>query len=132
MKVVRSTPGYRSAKAICDGPRLARMAVLSVQYSGYGYRRIRIFLGRGGHPMSPGRAHRLWRRAKLQGPRKRNVSGCSPPKSLTGANQVWSYDFVLDWCVWGQQLKGLTVTDEWMKGGLAIEVDGRIRCGRVT
>ena len=45
----------------------------------------------------------------------------------TGANQVWSYDFVFDWCANGQKLKCLTVTDEWTKEGLAIEVDGRIR-----
>jgi putative transposase len=44
---------------------------------------------------------------------------------------VWSYDFVLNWCANGQQLKCLTVTDEWTKEGLAIEVDGRIRWGRV-
>jgi putative transposase len=49
----------------------------------------------------------------------------------TGANQVWSYDFVFDWCANGQQLKCLTVTDEWTREGLAIEVDGRIRSGRV-
>jgi putative transposase len=44
---------------------------------------------------------------------------------------VWSYDFVFDWCANGQQLKCLTVTDEWTREGLAIEVDGRIRSGRV-
>ena len=38
---------------------------------------------------------------------------------------MWSYDFVFDWCASGQQLKCLTVTDEWTKEGLAIEVDGR-------
>ena len=53
------------------------------------------------------------------------------PNAPTGANQVWSYDFVFDWCANGQQLKCLTVTDEWTKEGLAIEVDGRIRSGRV-
>ena len=52
-------------------------------------------------------------------------------KAPTGANQVWSYDFVFDWCANGQQLKCLTVTDEWTKEGLAIEVDGRIRSPRV-
>ncbi len=31
----------------------------------------------------------------------------------------------------GQQLKCLTVTDEWTAEGLAIEVDGRIRSTRV-
>ena len=40
--------------------------------------------------------------------------------------------FVFDWCANGQQLKRLTVTDEWTKEGLAIaEVDGRLRSGRV-
>ena len=53
------------------------------------------------------------------------------PNTPTGANQVWSYDFVFDWCANGQKLKCLTVTDEWTKEGLAIEVDGRIRSTRV-
>jgi hypothetical protein len=44
---------------------------------------------------------------------------------------VWSYDFVFDHCANGQQLKCLTVTDEFTKEGLAIEVDGRIRSARV-
>ena len=64
-------------------------------------------------------------------PRKRIATGRPRPNAPTGANQVWSYDFVFDWCANGQQLKCLTVTDEWTKEGLAIEVDGRIRSGRV-
>jgi putative transposase len=44
---------------------------------------------------------------------------------------VWSYDFVFDHCANGQQLKCLTVTDEFTKEGLAIHVDGRIRSPRV-
>ncbi len=85
--------------------------------------------------MSWGRCYRLWRRAKLQvprrRPRKRIATGRPRPQAPTGANQVWSYDFVFDWCANGQQLKCLTITDEWTKEGLAIEVDGRIRSGRV-
>lgn len=79
MKVARSTLDYRSAKAVRDAAVLTRMAVLSAQYPRYGYRRIRIFLGRDGYPMSPGRAHRLWRRAKLQVPRKRPPASGSRP-----------------------------------------------------
>ena len=60
-------------------------------------------------------------------PRKRIASGRPRPLAPSGANQVWSYDFVFDWCANGQQLKCLTVTDEWTKEGLAIEVDGRLR-----
>ena len=44
---------------------------------------------------------------------------------------MWSYDFVFDHCANGQQLKCLTVTDEFTKEGLAIDVDGRIRSPRV-
>ena len=51
------------------------------------------------------------------------------PQAPTKPNQVWSYDFVFDRC--GQQLKCLTVTDEFTKEGLAIDVDGRIRSPRV-
>ena len=143
----RSALAYQSVNATKDAPVLARMAELSAEYPRYGYRRIAIFLARDGHPMSFGRAHRLWRRAQLQVPRKRprkriatgrrfslsaHHKGSRPrPKAPTGANQVWSYDFVFDACANGQQLKCLTVTDEWTKEGLAIEVDGCIRSGRV-
>jgi putative transposase len=85
--------------------------------------------------MSPGRAYRLWRAAGLQLPRKRprkRVAAAPPrPQAPCGPNQVWSYDFVFDRCANGQQLKCLTVTDEFTKEGLAIEVDGRIRSPRV-
>ena len=133
--VARSALGYQGKVAERDAPVLARMAELAAQYPRYGYRRIRIFLGRDGHQMSPGRARRLWRTAKLQvprrRPRKRVATGRRRPSAPTGANQVWSYDFVFDWCANGQQLKCLTVSDEWTKEGLAIEVDGRIRSDRV-
>jgi putative transposase len=133
--VGRSALHYRSRKAEKDAAVLARMTVLAGQYPRYGYRRIAIFLGRDGHKMSFSRAHRLWRQARLQVPRKRPrkriATGRPRPNAPTGANQVWSYDFVFDWCASGQQLKCLTVTDEWTKEGLAIEVDGRIRSSRV-
>ena len=39
---------------------MERMRALSAQYPRYGYRRVRIFLGRDDHKMSFGRAYRLW------------------------------------------------------------------------
>lgn len=42
-----------------------------------------------------------------------------------------SYDFVFDRCANCQQLKCLTVTGEFTKEGLAIEVDARLRSARV-
>jgi len=134
-QVARSALGYRSQRAAADAPVLARMSELAAQYPRYGYRRIRIFLGRDGHRMSPNRAYRLWREARLQVPRRRprkRVAGSRlRPSAPTGPNEVWSYDFVFDACANGQQLKCLTVTDEFTKEGLAIDVDGRIRSPRV-
>jgi putative transposase len=133
--VARSALCYESRKASKDAPVVERMQALSAQYPRYGYRRIRIFLGRDGHWMSAGRVCRLWRAAGLQVPRKRprkRVAASRPrPEAPCGPNQVWSYDFVFDHCANGQKLKCLTVTDEFTKEGLAIDVDGRIRSPRV-
>jgi putative transposase len=49
----------------------------------------------------------------------------------TRANQVWSYDFVFDACANGQQIKCLTLIDEFTKEALAIDVAGSIRSARV-
>ena len=135
LSVSRSALRYRAVKPEKNAPVMERMAALGKAYPRFGYRRIRIFLEREGHAMSWGRCYRLWRDARLQvprrRPRKRIATGRPRPQAPTGANQVWSYDFVFDWCANGQQLKCLTVTDEWTKEGLAIEVDGRLRSGRV-
>jgi putative transposase len=48
-----------------------------------------------------------------------------------GPNQVWAYDFVFDRCANGQQLKCLTVIDEYTRECLAIDVAGSIRSARV-
>src|SRR5438270_12593642 len=110
--VARSALTYRGSKATEDAKVIERMRGLSAQYPRYGYRRIRIFLGRAGDVMSPGRAWRLWRLAKLQVPRRRGrkrVASSRPrPMPPSAANQVWSYDFVFDRCANGQQLKCLT------------------------
>lgn len=83
----------------------------------FGYRRIKIFLGRDGHVMGFGRAWRLWHAAGLQVPRKRPrkriKTGRSRPLAPTGPNQVWTYDFVFDRSANNQQLKCLTIADEW-------------------
>jgi putative transposase len=133
--VARSALDYQSRKATRDAPVIERMKALAAQYPRFGYRRIGIFLGRDGYEMSPGRVYRLWQAAGLQVPRKRprkRVAASRPrPQAPTGPNQVWSYDFVFDRCANGQQLKCLTVTDEFTKEGLAIDVDGRIRSPRV-
>lgn len=85
--------------------------------------------------MSVDRAHRLWRSAGLQVPRRRPrrrvATGRPRPVPATGPNHVWAYDFEFDACANGQQLKCLTVIDEYTREGLAIDVAGSIRSGRV-
>ena len=135
LSVARSTLHYESRLATKDAPALAAMCELSAQYPRYGYRRIQIFLARRGYPMSADRTHRLWQKAGLQVPRKRprrRIAEHRPrPRPATDANQVWAYDFVFDACANGQQLKCLTVIDEYTRECLAIDVAGSIRSGRV-
>jgi putative transposase len=135
LSVARSTLRYQSRLVARDAPAVAAMRRLAAQYPRYGYRRIRIFLKREGHVMSPDRAHRLWRQAGLQVPRRRPrrrvaVSRPRPLAPMT-INHVWAYDFVFDTCANGQTLKCLTIVDEWTRECLAIDVAGGIRSGRV-
>jgi len=133
--VARSALHYQSILMQKDGPSLAAMKALADQYPRYGYRRIRIFLRRQGHEMSPDRCHRLWCKAGLQIPRRRprrRIPGArSRPLPPFERNHVWAYDFVYDACANGQQLKCLTVVDEFTRECLAIDVAGSIRSERV-
>src|SRR5579864_6618554 len=119
MSVARSTLRYESRLVKRDAPVVAVMRELAAQYPRYGYRRIQVFLSRRGHVMSADRTHRLWRLNGLQVPRKRprrRVAAHRPrPLAPTGANQVWAYDFLFDACANGQQLKCLTVIDEYTR-----------------
>ena len=133
LSVARSTLGYQSRLAVRNAPALAAMRRLAAQYPRYGYRRIRIFLRREGHVMSPDRAHRLWRHAGLQVPRRRprRRVATGRPWPPTARNHVWAYDFVFDTCANRQTLKCLTIVNEWTRECLAIDVAGGIRSGRV-
>ena len=105
---------------------------LSAQYPRYGYRRIRIFLRRKGtewpasgpSPLAPSGPAAARRRPGAASPAAGR--GPCPP-----ANQVWAYDFVFDASANGQQIKCLTVVDEYTRECLAIDVAGSIRSKRV-
>lgn len=135
LRVARSALGYRSRLLERDAEAMAAMRRLSALYPRYGYRRIQVFLAREGQLMSADRAYRLWRQAALQVPRRRPrrriATGRPRPQAPTRANQLWAYDFVVDACANGQQLKCLTVVDEYTRECLAIDVAGSIRSHRV-
>jgi putative transposase len=135
IELPRSILHYHSVRIERDTPVVTAMRRLAATYPRYGYRRIRIFLQREGHSMGTERAHRLWRSAGLQLPRRRprrRVATSRPrPLPAAGPNQVWAYDFVHDACANGHKLKCLTVIDEFTCECLAIDVGGGIRSRRV-
>ncbi|RTL29899.1 MAG: IS3 family transposase [Burkholderiales bacterium] len=131
----RSTPSYEPRLPAKDAPVLEAMKELSALYPRYGYRRIRVFLRRKGFELSWSRTHRLWRQAGLLVPRKRprkRIAAMRPRiHTPFKANMVWAYDFVFDTTASGQQIKCLTVVDEYTRECLAIDVAGAIRSKRV-
>lgn len=135
LSVARSALGYESRLDRKDAPVTTAMIRLAQAYPRFGYRRIQVFLHREGLKLGSDRMHRLWRQAGLQVPRKRprrRVASSRPrPQLPRMLNEVWSYDFVFDACANGQQLKCLTVVDEFSRESLAIDVAGSIRSGRV-
>ena len=64
-------------------------------------------------------------------PRRRLASSRPRPLPPRAPNHVWAYDFLFDSCANGQQLKCLTVVDEFTHECLAIDVAGSIRSKRV-
>ena len=135
LEMARSGLSYELRLPAKDAPVIEAMKTLSAQYPRYGYRRIRIFLQRQGHRLGWHRAHRLWRQAGLQlprrRPRRRIATGRPRPLPAASANFVWAYDFVFDACANGQQIKCLTIVDEYTRECLAIDVAGSIRSRRV-
>lgn len=81
------------------------------------------------------RCAKLWAESELQVPKKRKrrrvASQALRPCPASKRNAVWSYDFVYDACANGQQVKCLTVVDEFTRECLAIDVTGSIRSHRV-
>jgi len=134
LDIARSGLDLDSLRDKQDAPVITKMRELAAQYPRYGYRRIRIFMEREGFAMSVDRAHRLWKKAQLQVPKKRRrriATGRPRPTAPTAQNHVWAIDFVFDRCADGKQLKCLTVVDEWTRECLAIDVAGSLRSRRV-
>ncbi|MCY4747511.1 IS3 family transposase [Pelomonas sp. UHG3] len=131
----RATPSYQPRLPAKDAPVIEAMKELSAQYPRYGYRHIRVFLRWRGFELSWSRTHRLWRQAGLLVPRKRSRKRIASkrPRVHTPfkANMVWAYDFVFDTTATGQQLKCLTVIDEYTRECLPIDVARSIRSKRV-
>ncbi|SDV50658.1 putative transposase [Chitinasiproducens palmae] len=131
----RCNLGYEPKMPAKNGIVIDGMRRLSGCYPRFGARRIRVMLSREGIVVGKERCARLWAQEGLQVPRKRRrrrIAARVPRiHAPTARNSVWSYDFVYDACANGQQLKCLTVVDEYTRECLAIDVAGSIRAARV-
>lgn len=135
MRISRSSLSYTLKMPHKNEPVIEAMRTLSGAYPRFGSRRIRIFLERQGIVLGKERCAALWAQAGLQVPKKkrrrRAASGRPRPYAPAARNSVWCYDFVFDACANGQQLKCLTIVDEYTRECLAIDVAGSIRSRRV-
>jgi putative transposase len=72
-----------------------------------------------------------WPRLAAQTTTPPNCRQPAPTSAATRCQPRLAYDFVFDSCANGQQLKCLTVVDEFTHECLATDVAGSIRSGRV-
>ncbi len=113
-----------------------RLRAIARKHPRYGYRRAHVLVCRAVPGVNVKRVHRLWRQARLGVPcrrprRRRTERKVSCPIVATRPNQVWTYDVVHDTGANGQRIQILTLTDEFTRESLAIDVATTIRAAHV-
>jgi putative transposase len=126
----------RSMRRLRNQELVVRLRAIARRHPRYGYRRAHALVCRDVPAVNVKRVHRLWRQEHLSVPCRRPRRRRADRKEVrlleaTRPNQVWSYDFVQDSCANGQRLKILTVTDEFTRESLAVEVETRLRASGV-
>ena len=122
----------RTIRRLRNQELAVRLRAIARRHPRYGYRRGHALVCREVPGVNVKRVHRLWRLEHLSVPCRRPRRRRPDRKEVrlieaTRPNQVWSYDFVHDSCANGQRLKILTVTDEFTRESLAVEVATRLR-----
>jgi putative transposase len=134
LEVDRSSYRYeprpdRNAELREDLVKLAR------QKPRYGYRRLHALLSRRGYEVNVKRVYRLYVEERLmvrRRKRKRLVRERTTEPRLTGANQEWAMDFIVDGLATGRMVRILSVVDAYTRECLALEADTSLGSGRVT
>jgi len=136
--ISRSSLHYRprQGRRAQNGHVAERLRRIARTHPRYGYRRAHALICREVPGINVKRVHRLWRQERLSLPsrrprRRRTDTNVRRLIEATCPNQVWTYDFVHDACANGQRLKILTVTDEFTRESLAIEVATTLRASAV-
>ena len=113
----------------------SELVKLARQKPRYGYRRLHALLSRRGQAANVKRVYRLYveeglavRRRK----RKRLVRDRALEPRLTGPNQEWAMDFIVDGLATGRMVRILSVVDAYTRECLALEADTSLGSARVT
>jgi transposase InsO family protein len=124
--LVRSRSSLRFRRVPLAADEVAeRVQVLAQANPRFGYRRIWALLRRENRRVNIKRVHRLCKAQGLQvrrKARKRIRTGATVPMKALFPNHVWTYDFVKDAALNSDEIRCLTVTDEFTKESHAIEV----------
>ena len=108
---------------------------LARQKPRYGYRRLHALLSRRGYEVNVKRVYRLYVEERLMVRRKRRkrlVRDRAAEQRLTGPNQEWAMDFIVDGLATGRMVRILSVVDAYTRECLALEADFSLGSGRVT
>jgi len=111
------------------------LVMLARQKPRYGYRRLHALLSRRGYEVNVKRVYRLYVEERLMVRRKRRkrlVRERTTEQRLTGANQEWAMDFIVDGLATGRMVRILSVVDAYTRECLALEADTSLGSGRVT
>lgn len=129
----RSSLRFRR-KPLAADEMAERVQVLAQANPRYGYRRVWSLLRRENRRVNLKRVHRLCKALGLQvrrKARKRIRTGKTVPMKALFPNHVWTYDFVKDAALNGDEIRCLTVVDEFTKESYAVEVEGRFSARKV-
>ena len=132
-----SRHGIRYESRRSDSALLEKLKVFASKHPRYGYRQACALLNRSGDEVNHKRVQRVWQEAGMCLPLRRRRKKRAGTSTLTCSqairpNHVWTYDFVFDRCANGQQIKLLTVVDEYTRESLAIRVATSIKSRAVV
>ena len=126
---------YAKSRARDQSALQQRIRDIALSRPRFGYLRVLVMLQREGWRVGKKRVYRLYRMEGLQlrmkvKRRKRIALLRGKPQKPTGANQLWSMDFVHDQMLDGRALRILTVIDQWSRESVCLEANFRMsgRC----
>ena len=137
VRLPRATLRYISKSSDGEAVLVERLKTIGQKHPRFGYRRVHALLKRESLVVNPKRVYRLWKREGLSVKRRVKRKRVMVPKqerpcSATQPNAVWCVDFVQDQTVSGRKLRFLTVTDEFTRESLAVEVGLSLPAVKVT